>query len=285
MKNNKKPYILLFLVVGIISLFTISYIKKNGNNFNGFNDQNLGARDKSFEQQIKFSVDKKETLELISNARKILSYEVKSIGKYDYQDYYFDSPDYDIAKLGCSYRFRVADKGNNKNVEYRIQFKKEYDAENKESFVRTEIDIAIPADIAKNLLAGNFKRIFSDNLNNEKVKELNSFLVSQKIDINSLLPIIYGRQFRDRHRFKENKITFFEISLDEAYFKDLRDENKEISFMEMEFENKYTGGYRGEQTGFINERINKLINFFSEKYKIKITKDSKYKKVVDAFKM
>ena len=283
MKNNKKPYILLFLVVGVISLFIVSYIKKNGNHFSSFDDQYLGARDKSFEQQIKFSIDKKETLDMISNARKILSYEVKSIGKYDYQDYYFDSPNHDIAKLGCSYRFRVADKGN--NIEYRIQFKKEYDAENEESFVRTEIDIAIPDDLAKNVLADNFNRIFSDNLNNEKIKELNSFLVSQKIDMNSLLPIIYGRQFRDRHRFKENKITFFEISLDEAYFKDLRDENKEIRFMEMEFENKYTGGYRGEQTGFIDERINKLVNYFSEKYKIKITKDSKYKKVVNAFKM
>lgn len=284
MKKSIKPYILSLIIIGVVLLFIVSIIKKNNYYVSDSNYKYSNIRDRTFEEQIKFDVDNKEILENISNSRKILKYQLKSLGKYDYQDYYYDSPNYDIAKLGCSYRFRIADKGNN-NIEYRYQFKKEYDVNSKENFVRREIDVPIPKELAEKILAGDFNRLFFDNLNNEKIRELNAFLKSQNINLKKISPIIYGQQYRDRYSLKENNIKFFEISLDEARFVHLKDKDKKLKFCELEFENKYTGGYRTTQPDFIEKRIKQFINYLSKKYKIVLIKDSKYKRVINAFSL
>ena len=227
------------------------------------------------EEQIKFDVLSQTVLQKIINEQYILQYKTKTIGKYFYQDYYYDTQGLNLFKLGYSYRFRIRDKGEYE-LEYGLQFKKEYDKSDSANFRRTEIDDIIPRIMALKILSGKWDEAFSSSYSLKTIKEFRAFLEKNKINPNKLSPCLYGQQKRTRLTLKENSILYFEISLDEGSFRLINSgREKEVNFLQLEFENKF----RKDRALMDNkeQRIRDLINFFTKNYDLKISRDSKYR--------
>ncbi|MDD5006105.1 MAG: CYTH domain-containing protein [Candidatus Omnitrophica bacterium] len=230
------------------------------------------------EEQIKLDVQNELVFDYVRNFKYILTYKIKHIGEYSYQDYYYDTPDLAIFNLGYLYRFRVRDKGSG-SLEYGLQFKKEYDVNNKQDFQRTEIDDVIPEEMALKILSGNWSEAFSSNYDLRTIKEFRKFLEENKIDTKSLSPLIYGQQKRSRFSLKEDGKLYFEISLDKCSFNLINDaRKKEINFLQLEFENKFKGDRSAMDQR--EERIQDLIMFFTQNFPTKVERDSKYRTVV-----
>lgn len=227
------------------------------------------------EEQIKFDVVDTSVFEEIKGQDHILSYKSKFKGTYNYEDYYYDTPGLDLFKLGYAYRLRIRNKGQG-NLEYGIQFKKEYDAKDPENFVRSEIDDVIPEDIAKNMLSGDLSKAFSGDYDFLTINKFRSFLEENKIDYHNLVPLLHCLQKRERFRLKEHSLNYFEISLDDVLFTTVKGNNKQqIHFYQLEFENKLKGAIARDI-----KRIEQLIRFFTDNYRLKITRESKYRKAV-----
>ncbi|MDD5292427.1 MAG: CYTH domain-containing protein [Candidatus Omnitrophica bacterium] len=232
------------------------------------------------EEQVKFDVSSialfKNILRNISEWPVILTYRVKPIGKYIYQDYYYDTPDMTLFRLGYSYRFRIRDKGK-ENIEYGLQFKSEYDPGNNESFKRLEIDNVIPDNMAQEIMSGKWLEAVSDKYDIHVIKEFLDFLNNNGIPPNALSPVLHADQKRDRFSLKENGMLHFEISLDECVFSLINDtEKKQYEFSQLEFENKYRKGIPSED----QKRIDDLIGYFTQSYNVSIARNSKYKTAI-----
>lgn len=230
------------------------------------------------EEQIKLDVQSEAVFDHVRNVKSLLTYKIKHIGEYLYQDYYYDTPDLDVFNLGYAYRFRVRDKGNG-SLEYGLQFKKEYDVDNKQDFKRTEIDDVIPEEMALKILDGNWAEVFSSKYDLNTINEFKKFLEKNKIDTRSLVPLIYGRQERSRFALKEDGKLYFEISLDKCSFSLINGaRKKEINFLQLEFENKFKGD-RLAMDGR-EQRMQDMLTFFTQNFHAKIERESKYQTAV-----
>ena len=260
---HKKVYLVISMAIGIV-VFFVAY---------------RCAWAVVEEEQIKFDVPDESVFENIRVLKNVLSYKIKPRGEYFYQDYYYDTPDYDLFKLGYSYRFRIRDYGNG-TIEYGIQFKKEYDTKNNKDFKRMEIDDVMPEEIGVRILRGKWSEAISGPDDYKTMTELKTFLDKNKIKKELLSPVLYVQQKRSRFRLKADGVVYFEISLDDCIFNPINDSVKKyIHFYQLEMENKFRQGTSIED----QKRIKDLIDFFIENYPIKIEKESKYKIVITEF--
>lgn len=226
------------------------------------------------EEQLKFDIPDISVFERLKRMDNVLNYRLKTQGTYIYQDYYYDTPDLDLFRLGYSYRLRIRDKGDN-IPEYGLQFKEEFDGENDQDSTRDEIDDILPDDLAKDILSGNWQEVFSDKYDLFTIKKIDSFLKANNLDRSRLVPLLICQQERLRLRLRERSVVYFEISLDKVRFNLVNDGSKKIEFMQLEFENKLKGSI-----GRDNDRIGKLAKFFESEYKVIPSRESKYRKAV-----
>jgi len=226
------------------------------------------------EEQLKFDVPDISVFEKLKRMDNVLNYRLKTQGTYIYQDYYYDTPDLDLFKLGYLYRLRIRDKEDN-IPEYGLQFKKEFDEKNNKDSIRDEIDDILPEELAKNTLSGNWQEVFSAKYDLLTIKKIDSFLKANNLDYSRLVPLLICRQERLRLRLRERSVVYFEISLDKVRFNLVNDGSKQIEFMQLEFENKLKGSI-----GRDNDRIGKLAKFFESEYKLTPSRESKYRKAV-----
>lgn len=237
------------------------------------------ARAVVMEEQVKFDVSSAWVLNRFLNLKTILSYRVKPIGHYIYRDYYYDTPDFAVSSRGYSYRFRVRDKGKGE-LEYGVQFKREYAVDPAKGFTRLEIDDLIPPEAGRKIAAGAWGDAYPPAPPLRTMKCFREFLEREKIDPSACAPRLFVRQERDRLRLSENGSTYFEISLDTATFNRLGDARREpFTFRQLEFENKTRGGKPAE----LRKRIGDLIDFFTGYTGVAISRESKYRTAVAHF--
>lgn len=236
------------------------------------------------EEQIKFDVADRSVFEIIKRLDYLASYKCRFIGEYFYNDYYYDTPDFSLLKLGYSFRFRCRDKGRGK-VEYGIQFKKEYDTKNSADFKRAEFDNVIPTAVGRDILGGQWSDAFSDT-NFKSVGKFRKFLEENNIDYRLLSPVLYCDQERWRIGLDKGGQNYFEVSLDDSTFRPLKNINKRFFWflhktrlLQLEFENKFRAGTQEED----ENRILALIDYFTKSHNLKIQRDSKYATAVKRF--
>lgn len=228
------------------------------------------------EEQIKFDIDNPKIFDAIKNQKKILTYKVKHSGEYVYEDYYYDTPDFALYRLGCSFRFRVRNKGTGLPKEYGFQFKHEYGNDPGADFKRQEIDTNFPEARALGILNGNWADVFENPDRVEAVDRFLKFLEENKVDRKALAPVIYGKQARSRYRLNDDGEFYFEVSMDDATYKNLKDEAQApLHLYQLEFENKFRKDQSDMQT-----RIKSLCTYF-ERMGAKPERDSKYRTSVE----
>lgn len=237
------------------------------------------ARAVVMEEQVKFDVSSAWVLNRFLNLKTILSYRAKPIGHYIYQDYYYDTADFAVASRGYSYRFRVRDKGKGE-LEYGVQFKREYAVDPAKGFTRMEIDDLVPPEAGRKIAGGAWGDAYPPAAPLRSMRIFREFLAREKIDPAACAPRLFVRQERDRIELTENGSTYFEISLDTATFSRLGDARREpFHFHQLEFENKSRGGNPAE----LRKRIKDLIDFFTGYTGVVITRTSKYRSAITYF--
>lgn len=224
------------------------------------------------EEQVKFDIGNPQIFEVLKRQKKILSYKVKHSGEYVYEDYYYDTPDLALYKLGCSFRFRVRNKGTGLPKEYGFQFKQEYGGDPGTDFKRQEIDTNLPEARALAILNGNWADVFENPDRAEAVDRFLKFLEENKVDRKLLTPVIYGKQARGRYRLQDEGEFYFEVSMDDATYSNFKDkEQAPLHLYQLEFENKF----RKDQSD-MQQRIKALSTYF-ERQGAKPERDSKYR--------
>jgi len=228
------------------------------------------------EQQVKLEAANGSVFKEIEQAPYILTYKNKPLGRYYYQDYYYDTKDMALARLGYSYRFRIRDKGDGE-IEYAVQLKREYGNTQSGSFKREEIDDVLAARIGKRISRGDWSDAFKgDGINTMKV--IRKLLSDNNIDPGALAPVIYAEQTRYRYQLTENGKLHFEISLDDCTMQSIKDNKKNLHFYQVEIENKF----RKDTPEYDEMRIRDLIDFFTRSYPVSLIMDSKYRSAVSA---